>query len=263
MRTIYGWMAKHRWLAIVLGSLLLCGVYTGLCLDTDTPIWLVILLNLVLIFCTYATVDNAPLYLLKNSIAELDHNCNPVPLGLELEKLLTYKNSEVTQQSLLMNYTLALDCIGNYEKSYEILSSINIDKSAKTLPGNKIVYYNNRMEQCMHLEKYEEACVWYLKASQMYADMKKSKHKEILKNTVQEAEAVYYFCKKEYEKAAHILDASVPRCLRAKVEDAYLYAKICLALGDEDKAREKLTFVIQNGNKLHYVEEAKKILERL
>ena len=263
MRTIYGWMAKHRLLAIILGSLFLCAVYTGIMMDIGASFWFIVLADLFLIFITCTTVDNAPFYLLKQSREELDNNCNPIPLKMELEKLLAYKNSEVTQQGLLIEYAMALNFMGSYEKSYEILSSINIDKSSKTLPGNKIVYYNNRMEQCMLLEKYEEACIWYLKASQMYADMKESKHKKILENTIQEAEAVYYFCKKEYEKAAHILDASVSRCLRNKVEDAYLYAKIYVALGDKVNAREKLTFVIQNGNNLHCVENAKKMLEQL
>lgn len=263
MRKVYGWMAKHRLLAIILGSIFLCGVYTLLMLDVDTQIWLVVLMDLFLIYMNCVMVDNAVLYYLKKPIAELDNNCNPIPLGLELEKLLTYKNSKITQQNLLINYTLALSCIGSYEKCYEILSSINIDKSAQTLPANKVIYYNNLMDVCMNLEKYEEACIWYSKAMQIYADMKNSKQKKRLKSTMRAAEAIYYFCTKEYDRAIQIIDTNVSPHRRSSVEDALFYAKVCIAAGDVHMAKEKLEFVIQNGNKLGCVDWAKNMLEQL
>ena len=40
-----------------------------------------------------------------------------------------------------------------------------------------------------------------------------------------------------------------------------VYAKAYIGLGETDKAKEKLNFILENGNKLYMVEQAKKMLE--
>jgi hypothetical protein len=47
------------------------------------------------------------------------------------------------------------------------------------------------------------------------------------------------------------------------VEGAFLAAKCHLALEEPEKAREKLNYVVHNGNKLHIVQEANALLETL
>jgi FimV-like protein len=48
-----------------------------------------------------------------------------------------------------------------------------------------------------------------------------------------------------------------------EVDVARIYAKAYLALGKPEFARENLQFVIENGNKLYAVTEAKELLARL
>lgn len=256
-------MAKHRFISKLLGSAFLCGTYTWLLWIFHFPTWLIILFDLLFIFLTCVVVDNSVGFLLKKPLAQLDENCNPMPLLEELEEVLTYNNADVVQQMLMVNYALAQRGIGNFEKAYEVLSSINIDKNAGVLPITKVVYYNNLMDACMLLEKYDEAVVWYSKLKQIYADIKESKQKESLKDTIESADAINCFCKKEYNKALHILDGFVSRKLRAKVENTWFYAKVCLQMGDMETAKEKLTYVAENGKQHFFAKEAKELLKQI
>ncbi len=263
MDKMYRFMAKHRFVSKILGSAFLCGAYTWLFLIFHLPTWLIVLFDLLFIFLTHVVVDNSAGYLMKKPVAELDDNCNPIPLLEEMEEILGYNNTDLVQQMLMINYALAQRCIGNFDKAYEILSSINIDKNAGMLPISKVVYYNNLMDACMLSEKYEEAVVWYSKLKQIYADIKDSKQKAELEETIKSAEAIYYFCKKEYDKALDISNGVVSMNRRMKVENTWFCAKLLIQMGDMQAAKEKLTYVAENGKQLYCAKEAKELLSQI
>lgn len=51
--------------------------------------------------------------------------------------------------------------------------------------------------------------------------------------------------------------------LRGRVDMALLYARCALQTGNVETAKIKLQFVLQNGNRLFCVEEARKILAEI
>lgn len=176
---------------------------------------------------------------------------------------MPYKKSGVNQQSLLILYCLALRNTGKYQKAFEILSSINIDKFAGTLPVNKIVYYNNLSDICELLNQYEQADIWYAKMMQLYSDMPDNKTKKKLNNLVLEAKISNQFLAGQYSEIIESLNSFEPNSLSSTIENAWLCAQAYLKLNEREKAIEKLNFIIEKGNKLYTVTKAKMLLERI
>lgn len=227
------------------------------------PIGVIITFDLFLLLLNYFFVNSCHTALLKQPIKANDENCDPYPLLFETEKLLSYKNSPINQQIFLILKCVALHNIGEYSKTFDILSSINIDKFAGMLPVNKVSYYNNLSDICMVLGKNEQANIWYIKMAQMYSDIKDSKSKKMLEPMMQAATASNIFRMGDYKQVVDLLSSiKCPNTVSA-VSNAMLCAQAYLKLDAKEQAKEKLEFVIEKGNKLYIVTEAKDILQTL
>lgn len=263
MNKLQHFVAKHKFLSFFVLVTVACGVYSFLLLMFDASIWVLILVNLILAFIIYAYVEYSPDPIMRKALKELNDNCNPYPLLEETEKLLSYKNSEMLQQIILINHAVALRSIGEYRRNLETLQTLNIDKVPGMQPIHKVVYYNNLMDACGLLEKYEEADVWYSKMMLIYADITNQKQLESLESAMQSAKAFHHYCQKEYDKALQIMNEKKDINRNNAIDNAMLYAKIAIAMGDIDTAKNKLQFVIENGNRLYAVTEAKERLAEL
>lgn len=158
---------------------------------------------------------------------------------------------------------MALRNAGDYELAYGLLSMTNIDKHAGMLPLWKMIYYNNLMDLCALMGKHQEAVIWYDKLLMMFHDMKPGKQKEQLRKVVEDNRALYYFCRGEYSQTMEVLGQATPENLSERIENAMMYARTYLAMGEAEKAKENLEFVAQNGNKLYIATEAKALLANM
>ncbi len=256
-------VAKYKTASFLIIAGCVCTVYTILLMQLNIPTWGVFIVNLILAFVLYANIEYSPEPIMRKAFVELNENCNPYPLLEETEKLLTYKNSQMLHQIILINHAVALRSIGEYQRNIETLQTMNIDKVPGMLPMNKVVYYNNLMDACALLGKYDEAKVWYSKMLLIYADVTKQKQLKRLEHAVLCAKVFQLYCNKDYEKALSLLEEVKAENRKEEVESALLYAKIAIAMGNAEAARVKLQFVIENGNRLYAVTEARQMLEQM
>lgn len=263
MKALSRWVTKNKLLAMILLCVSEIAIYSLFLHWLGAWGWLIVLFDLLLIFVNYAFVNSCINILLQEPIKIMNEACDPFPLFQETEALLSYKNSEKNKQVLLINYCVALRNMGGYQKVYELLSSVNIDKDAGMLPIYKVVYYNNLADACALLQKNEQADIWYAKMMQLYSDMKENKMKTALVPNILSAQASNLFRAGAYQQAIAVLDSIRPECLSQAIDNALLSARAFLKLEDKEKARERLLFVIANGNRLYAVVEAKALLNTL
>ena len=263
MNKLYRWIFNHQQLTKIVLSVFLCGTYSGLLLWFHAPLWLIIVFDLFLLLGTQLAVNNAPLKLIKYTYDPLKNQCDPYPWLHVTKECLSKSKNEPLRQIFLMDHCAALAYIGEYEKAYELSKAINIDKYSSTLPPQKVIYYHNLASYCTELNNFEEADLWHQKAEQLYADITNPKQKESLKNTMQSGKAEACYRKKEYDQALEILENKIPKNKLESVNTAFSAARIYIAQNNVENAKAKLQYVIQNGNKLHSVMEARQLMEQL
>lgn len=261
MNKLQHFVAKHKTASLLVLTVLVCGVYSALLMQLQAPVWVLIIVNFVLAFIIYAYVEYSPDPIMRKALKALNDECDPYPLYEETAKLLTYKNSIVLQQVILINHAVALRSMGEYQRNLDALRELNIDKTAGMLPMNKVVYYNNLMDAYGLLGQYEEARIWYKKMMLIHADIKNQKQLEQLEYVVACAKAFNAYFEKEYEKTIEFLEEVPYRDMGGSIDMAMLYAKTAIAMGDVKTAKTKLEYIVRNGNKLYEVKEAQKMLK--
>lgn len=263
MKAFYRWMFHHQKLAMIGFSVFLCGSYTALLWFFHAPVWLTVVTNLLLIFITYCTVSSSALKLLKYADEALQNQCDPYLLLKETEELLPKIKSDPLKQVVLIDYSAALSFIGEYQKAYDVLKEINIDKYASTSAAIKAVYYHNLASLCTELNDFETANLWYQKSEQLYVDLTNPKQKSQLDQTMRLGKVEDCIRKNEYDQAWNLLEEHKPKSKLEFVNHAFLAAKVLIAKGNREQARKQLQIVIANGNKTYSVTEAKTRLEQL
>jgi tetratricopeptide (TPR) repeat protein len=159
------------------------------------------------------------------------------------------------------NYCVALIGLGEYDKAYELLSQINIEEK-NTHPVHKMVYYNNLALLCMSMGIYDEAITNYQKTLTAYEAIKSEKLRKNNESNANNARAYLAYLGGEYRTCLAFLEAPLPT-LAGRVGQTLLYARVAIAQGDVPTAKEKLHEVIEKGNKLYCVTEARELLNTL
>lgn len=262
MEKLNRWIAKHPTTCRVSGMIFwIClGV---IWLQLGMPMWVFAVLCFLFFISLWLVLSTCGAYLLKKPLEILQKECDPYPFLKEMNEQRTYPGNDTIKQLREIDYALALRCVGEYEKAFALLSSINIDKHAGMLPNAKVIYYNNLMDLCALMGKHQEAVIWYEKTMQIFRDMKPGKPKEQLRKAVESNRAIVHFCKGEYEQALQALGQVKVENLNDRIENAMMYARTYLAMGEAEKAVRPLKFVSENGNKLYVVTEAKALLEKI
>ena len=263
MRKLQRWVMLHRIPSIIiLSAIYIVGVFAVCDLLPIHP-WISTIVLGVLFFLSILRIATIPDAWILEPLKELTEQCDPYPLLQEIHKISMEKLAEPLRQSMTINYCFALHYIGNYQLVLDTLSSLNIDKHGGMLPVNKAVYYNNLSAAYRCLQKHEEAEIWYTKMMQIYSDLPGNKLKKSLESVVLSAQIDHHRYTGEYEKAMELLNTVKPKNLLGEVGLHMQLAQNYLALGEKDLARENLQFVVDNGNKLYAVTEAKKLLAKL
>ncbi len=190
----------------------------------------------------------------------LNDTCDYEPLLAVTTEIEGLAKPSPTKQAMEINLALAHICKGDFITAKNIMSRINIDKFSGVAYQVKLVYYNNLAEIEDHLGNKEAADLYFDKLYKMYGDLKPGKQRAALESTVNSALAAYLYRNGDCAEALKIMDALKPNCRCAAVQNACLHARILIALGENDRAREALNFAIANGGKLYVVGEAEKML---
>ena len=161
-----------------------------------------------------------------------------------------------------INHACALRNIGRYLQSFEILKSIDPSHVSKP-PANKFVYYNNLADTCYLIGEIEEAIESHKKAKEAYSSLPDKAKVSLPDNVFVNLDAQKEFSRGNYQAVLDILAPANEKKLVHKIDNAVLRAKAHVALGHFDDARRELSFVIESGNKLYAVIEAKRILNEI
>lgn len=263
MNHIIRWCAKHRTAAKIILIGILCSSYIWLLSIVNAAPGIIFAVVIVLAFFIGTAVESCAQYLVKEPLRILDEQCDPYPFLEETQKLLTYKNSKVTRQALLINYAVALRDTGDYHQTLAVLNGIHIDQFSGTIPPVKIVYYHNLADILTVLNRYDEAEIWYKMALEIFEDMPDNKFKRELSNAMESAKADHCFRIGDYRGAIELVGKATAQNLRKQISHALLLARCHVALDESQAAREELAFVIQHGNKLHDVKEAQMLMDTL
>ena len=260
------WYVKHRKAAKNLYALGLGVIYFLLVITTwpDTPGFISITLAYLLVAWIISfRVDLAIAKRQDTQVKVLNDLCDPYPLLEELEFQLAYTKPGNFRQLLLTNYSAALSAIGQYDRMLEILESVNIDQYGGTQPALKAVYYANLA--CALIEKgsLTAAAVWLGKAEQLLTLIKKPDAKMMVQQTILGSRATIALKREEYDQVIAILENIPAASRRAAVAKAMTSAELAIAMGQPDRARSQLNYVIFNGNRLAVVEKAKTLMATL
>ena len=263
MKSFYRWVSDHSGLCrtALFITLLLFTLYAS---SFEYISFLSIyLIDLAIWFIVGRFIAAAPGKLMEEPTALCDQECDPYPLLKEMEQMLTRRLNGPQQQLAQINYAMALRMVGENYKAAEILEKINIDRHPGFSPYSKFVYYNNLSDALFSLGRDQEALIWYRKSRQIFDDLPEGKFKQQLFATAQlsQAEVLY----REGEHIQALRQAAGIKCTtkRQLLDTALLAAKCHISLEEPEKAREKLNYIVEHGNKLHIVEEAKVLLETL
>ena len=263
MKSVYRWIANHTGLC---RGILFLGLtaFTIFAASLEYVSFLsVYLIDLFIWLLVGHFIAAVPAKLLQEPIELVDQQCDPYPLLQELEQQMARKSNTAQGQLTELNYAMALRTVGQNQKAASTLESINIDRFPSTSPYTKYIYYNNLSDVLFALDRVTEARIWHRKAVQIYNDLPENKMKQQLSETCQisHAEALYY--EGDYSQALQKAAWIKCRSKRQLLDTALLAAKCHIALEEPEKAREKLQYVVDNGNSLHIVEESKALLENL
>ena len=228
------------------------------------PIWSLFIIYFVTIFFVYALVVNNTFRIFTKPIAELNNKCDPYPLVEEGEKHLKAYSPLFQKCWIFINYAVALHSVGQCEKALEVMLSINIeDEKLKNVTLYKCAYYVRLANICTDLDKKTEADFAYSKFLSLMTELKREKEKKMIEKDAISGKAIDALRKGDYPLIIETLESYVCDTLSSKVNIAMLYGVAYHAMGETDKAKEKFEFVIENGNKLHCVTEAREMLANL
>jgi tetratricopeptide (TPR) repeat protein len=262
MKKLDRFVAKHSKGATGAAVGLWCGLSVLAQALWDWPLLPTLLVYFAGVFSCLLFIGSCYGRLLKVPMEAIKNDCDPYPYLQETWEQMTYSAYPSTKQMITMNHALALQMAGELEKAQALLESINIDKYRITAQ-TKVAYYNNRADLCFMLGQYQEADIWYTKTVQLFHDLKPGKMKEQLRPAIEANRALHHFCIGEYERTLQVLSQAKPKYMAERVENAMMYGRTYLALGEPEKAKKPLRFVAENGNKLYFATEAKELLTRI
>lgn len=263
MKSFYRWIAEHAGLCRTLLFFILAGFTIYACTLPYVNFLTIYLMDLAVWFFVGRLIAISPAKLLQDPQKALEQDCDPYPLLEETGSQLSRKFDGTQRHLLEMDHAVALIEIGEYHKAAQMLENINIDKFPSTSPYLKFAYYLNLSAAEALTGQPEESRIWQRKSRQIFQDLPQTKGKLVLTPSfdMMEAEGLYRDGNPE-DALRKVTWIQLPHP-KMVVSAAMLAAKCHIALEEPEKAREKLNYVIEHGNKLHIVREAEALLQTL
>lgn len=263
MKSFYRWLSEHTGLC----KLLLLLVLTAFTLYGATFEYVsfltIYLIDLLIWFVFGRFLAAIPAKLLAEPMELMDQQCDPYPFLEECGRQLEGSRPGPQQQLIQINQATGLRLIGENYKVAGILEDIHIDRFPGCTPYVKYVYYNNLADVLFALERTSEALIWHKKAMQIYGDLPPVQAEKFYGQSMLLGQAQALYHQGEYTDALKKVTWMKCETPRHLLNAALLAARCHIALEEPEKAREKLQYVIEHGNKLCYTREAEALLDTL
>ncbi len=262
MKLLYRWVARHTGLSKIILFVTYFVLYALVLAPMQLPLIVYYFLLLFLLIPSFSVVSNCYAVLLQEPIRILKEQCDPEPLLHEAERQLEYLNESTARHQMLINKAMALSCLGEHRRSLDILENLNIDKFP-SVPAVRFTYYNNLSYEMMHMDRNFEAEIWSKKALQIYRDIPAGKQRQSLDRNarVLELESLY----RQGDFSLVLSKAAWLPCDNQSdiISAAMLAAQCHIALEEWEKAENKLRYILEHGNKMGYVHQARELLDSI
>ena len=204
------------------------------------------------------------MYLYSNYMNVLDKELDPEKF-IELTENEYNKNKNKKYRNYMkLNLSAGYSSAGKIETAYEKLKEVDLSKKLYR-ERNKILYYYNEALILNVLGKKEEATEIYNKElSEEIENIGKRKKDSEIYNLVKVLEGML-FHENDNEKMIEILNEALKKSKtkRQNLGFKYLLATHKEKIGEIEEAMELYKEVIENGNKLYIVQEAREKLKNL
>jgi len=164
------------------------------------------------------------------------------------------KKKNKLKPHVLLNKSAGLISSGEFHEAQALLQEININLK-KYDSTCKAIYYNNSICVYLALNNLEKAQEYNSKL--MEIQIVKSLSTRV-KESIYDTEAMLYIASGDYKKGESILKSLLKYRLsmNLKLDCMFRLALIDIKEGKLADAKEKLNYIIMNGNKLYIVKEA-------
>ena len=261
MKSIRRWIAGHPLASKILVTVMITA-FCFVLLDPDVYSFGIRFAIVFSLLCSgYLTVNYMPDKLMRQPLEQLEQHCDPYPFLAELELQIAKPREDFQGQMIRLNYAMALVHTGAHEQALQVLEDINPDRFSN--PFARFIYCNNLCDVMTRLDRFQEAEIWYNKTSKIYQDLPNNRLKQRLARTMDMNEIEALYREGDYAFALRKLSRIPCPTQRSVMEAALLAARCNLALAEYDKAKEKLQYVIDHGNRLHCVAIAKALLDQI
>ena len=164
-----------------------------------------------------------------------------------------------------LNLCAGYSSAGKIEKACQNLKEINFSKKSLFREQDKILYYYNEALLLQELARKEEAIVIYKeKILQLKEKFKTNKELEGINPLIEFLNGILFY-ENDNTKMIEILSESLKKLSNKRqiLVIKNLLANYKVKAGETEEARKLYEEVIENGNKLYIVEEAKEKLKNL
>ncbi|MCL2140575.1 MAG: hypothetical protein FWH42_02690 [Dehalococcoidia bacterium] len=202
---------------------------------------------------------------MNKAVKQNNEQCDPNKFLETIEQQLQRVNFKSYRQLLLINKAVALRDLGRFDEVLTILTDIHIDQYNTTLPLTKIVYYNNLVDILIIKGDFFQANIWHSKMMQMINDMTiKGKQKlQLLEFSILN-QAELLLADNKFEEVENLMKGLSEKIQnRHRISKCMLYAKLYVKQNKPDEAKPFLQFVIDYGNKLYDVTQAREMLNKI
>ena len=164
-----------------------------------------------------------------------------------------------------LNLCAGYSSLGKVEKAYQNLKNIDLSKKSLFREQDKILYYYNEALLLQELDRKEEAIVIYKeKILQLKEKFKTNKELEGINPLIEFLNGILFY-ENDNIKMIEILSESLKKLSNKRqiLVIKNLLANYKVKVGEVEEAKELYEEVIENGNKLYVVEQAKEKLKKL
>ena len=261
MEKLNRFVAKHHVPIYVICSVLWIALYW---LTLEYLMLLALVLVCGCIFLTARWLGGRWLALLKKPMDILDNQCDPSPYLEELQRQKDYSGPWTLRYNRTICQAGALVMVGSPEEAYDLLLPLQKKLFQYQQPRvMQSIYCNSMANTCRALDRAMEAEYWHAKYMELIAKVNNKRIQQVYAERMPLYMAHYHTFRKEYDLSMQSLQQLKPKNMYEQVVAAMVYAQNYRAIGETEKAKEALTFVADNGNKLYIATRARQMLSEM
>ena len=205
------------------------------------------------------------MYYYKKYINILDKELDPEKF-IEITQNEYDRNKNKRYRNYMkLNLCAGYSSLGKVEEAYQNLKDIDLSKKSLFREQDKILYYYNEALLLQELDRKEEAIVIYKeKILQLKEKFKTNKELEGINPLIEFLNGILFY-ENDNTKMIEILSESLKKLSNKRqiLVIKNLLANYKVKAGETEEARKLYEEVIENGNKLYIVEEAKEKLNKM